>query len=48
MAHDFRLKLPRPVPVLGPYLPGLDQLLVETGLMPRKQSYLAHQIFNVL
>jgi transposase len=45
---NYTLKAPRPAPVLGPFKPAIDALLVENTRLPRKQRYTAHKIFEQL
>lgn len=42
----YRLKVPRPAPVLGPYKARIDQLLAENERLPRKQRYTGHKIYK--
>ncbi|HMN28403.1 MAG TPA: hypothetical protein PKE45_09640, partial [Caldilineaceae bacterium] len=44
----YRLKEPRPAPVLGPYKAKLDELLAESQQQRRKQRYTAHRIYELL
>jgi transposase len=43
--QEYTLKAPRSAPVLGPYKPLIDQLLVENERLPRKQRYTGHKIY---
>ena len=43
--EEYTLKAPRPAPILGPYKPLIDQLLVENERLPRKQRYTGHKIY---
>jgi transposase len=44
----YRLKEPRPAPVLGPYKAKLDELLAESEQQRRKQRYTAHRLYELL
>jgi transposase len=44
----YRLKEPRPAPVLGPYKARIEQLLTENKRLPRKQRYTGHKIYETL
>ena len=44
----YRLKKPRPAPVLGPYKARIDALLAESEGMPRKQRYIGHKIYQII
>jgi hypothetical protein len=43
---DYRLKQPRPKPVIGPYLDQIQQILKEDREAPRKQRHSAMRIFK--
>jgi transposase len=45
-AASYRLTMPRPAPVLGPYKERIQELLVENERLPRKQRYTGHQIYK--
>jgi transposase len=44
----YRLREPRPAPVLGPYKAQIDQLLAEEAHLPRKQRYTSRRIYTLL
>jgi len=44
----YHLSCPKPAPIFGPYQPRVEALLQEGELMPRKQRYTAHKIFEIL
>ncbi len=44
----YRLRKPRPSPVLGPYKARIDQLLAENEDLPRKQHYTSHKIYETI
>jgi transposase len=44
----YKLKEPRPAPVLGPYQARIKVLLKENEQLPRKQHYTGHRIFEVV
>jgi transposase len=44
----YRLKRPRRKPKLGPFLPRIEQILVEDERVPRKQRHTAKRIFERL
>jgi transposase len=44
----YRLKVPRPVPVLGAYKARIDELLAENERLPRKQRYTARRIYQLI
>ena len=45
---EYTLQQPRPAPVLGSYLPHIDELLAESERLPRKQRYTGHKIYEQL
>ncbi len=45
---EYRLKKPRPAPLLGPYKARIDELLAESEGMPRKQRYTGHKIYQII
>ena len=45
---SYRLSEPRPAPVLGPHRAYIQELLVESEGMPRKQRYTGHTIYKLL
>ena len=42
----YRLRQPRPAPVLGPYKARIDELLAENERLPRKQRYTSRKIYE--
>jgi transposase len=46
--EGYRLKEERPAPVLAPYKPKIDRLIVESEQLPRKQRYTAHKIYQLV
>ena len=42
----YRLKVPRPAPVLGPYKARVDQLLAKSEGMPPKQRYTGRKVYE--
>ncbi|NIM55140.1 MAG: IS21 family transposase, partial [Pseudomonas stutzeri] len=42
----YKLRQPRPAPVLGPYKARIDELLAENERLPRKQRYTSHKIYE--
>jgi transposase len=44
----YTQRTPRPAPVLGPYKPLIDELLVESRQMPKKQRYTSHKIYELV
>lgn len=44
----YQLSVPKAAPVLGPYKGRIDELLVESEKLPRKQRYTGHKIFQLL
>ncbi len=46
--EKYRLKQPRPAPVLGPYKARIDELLAENEQLPRKQRYHWHTIYKII
>lgn len=46
--EGYRLKEPRPAPVLAPYKPKIDALIEESDQQPRKQRYTAHKIYELV
>ena len=44
----YRLQVPRPRPVLGPYQQQIEQLVAANKNLPRKQRYTARKIFREL
>src|SRR3990172_12144256 len=46
--EGYRLKIPRPAPVLAPYKPKIDALILESEQLPRKQRYTGHKIYQLL
>jgi transposase len=46
--EKYRLKRPRPAPVLGPYKGRIDALLAENETLPPKQRYTWHKIYEII
>jgi transposase len=46
--EEYRLKEPRFAPVLAPYKPKIDSLILESEQLPRKQRYTGHKIFQLV
>lgn len=46
--EGYRLKQERPAPVLAPYKPKIDGLILESEQQPRKQRYTAHKIYQMV
>jgi len=46
--EGYRLQQERPAPVLAPYKPRIDALIVESAQLPRKQRYTAHKIYQLV
>jgi len=46
--EHYRLREPRPAPVLGPYRARVDELLAESEAMPRKQRYTWRKVYEKL
>ena len=44
----YRLKSPRPAPVLDPFKARIDELMLESEQQPRKQRYTARKIFQLI
>jgi transposase len=44
--EGYRLRRPRPAPVLGPYKVRIDELLEENERLPRKQRYTGHRVYR--
>ncbi len=45
---EYRLNVPRPCPVMGPYLPVIENWLKEDKGRPEKQRHTAHRIYDRL
>lgn len=45
---EYTLQQRRPAPVLGCYIPRIDELLAESERLPRKQRYTGHKIYELL
>lgn len=45
---EYKLHMLRPAPVLGSYIPRIDELLAENARLPRKQRYTSHRIYQVI
>jgi transposase len=45
---SYKLKDPRPAPVLGPYKGRIEELLAENERLPHKQRYTAQRIFEII
>jgi transposase len=45
---EYRQRVARAAPVLGPYKERIDTLLAESERLPRKQRYTGHKIFTIL
>jgi transposase len=46
--RQYTLRGPKPAPVLGPFQERIDELLLESEQMPRKQRYTGHKIYELL
>jgi transposase len=46
--NRYQLKIPRAAPVLAPYKARIDELIVESEKLPRKQRYTGHKIFQLV
>ena len=44
----YTLQAPKPAPVLGPYRVRIDELLLQSEQMPRKQRYTGHKLYELL
>jgi transposase len=44
----YSLQAPKPAPVLGPYRVRIDELLLQSEQMPRKQRYTGHKMYELL
>ena len=44
----YRLKQERPSPILAPYKPKIDALILESEQQPRKQRYTARKIYEIV
>jgi transposase len=44
----YTLRQPRRTPVLGSYLPRIDELLAESARLTRKRQYTGHKIYEQL
>jgi len=47
-AKRYTLLAPKPAPVLGPYRVRIDELLLQSEQMPRKQRYTGHKVYELL
>jgi len=47
-AESYKLNFPRTAPILGPYKPQIEALLVENKRLPAKQRYTSHRIYEEL
>ena len=45
---EYRLSVPKPYPVMGPYLPVIERWLKEDISRPKKQRHTAHRIYERL
>jgi transposase len=45
---EYRLSVPKPYPVMGPYLPIIERWLREDKYRPKKQRHTAHRIYERL
>jgi transposase len=46
--EGYQLKQERPAPVLAPYKQRIEELILESGQLPRKQRYTGHKIYQLL
>ena len=46
--EGYMLKGLRTAPVLAPYKPKIDKLIIESEQMPRKQRYTGHKIYQLV
>ena len=44
----YKMKQPRPAPVLGPYKERIKALLAESETMPPKQRYTSHRLYEII
>ena len=46
--QPYQLEVEKPAPVLGPYKERIDELMVESGQLPRKQRYTGRKIDQII